>query len=99
MPGEDDLSEVLREGWEVNNLDSDAPLLAQETMITGRGFVTVGANDDDAEHPLIRVEPSRQMSALVDTRTRRMDGLLRSYRDSDRSRRRTLMLPGSTIWL
>ena len=99
MPGEDDASEVLREGWEVNNLDSDAPLLSQETMITGRGFVTVGANEDDEGHPLIRVEPSRQMAATVDARTRQMLGLLRSYKDADRARRRTLMLPNSTVWL
>lgn len=99
MPGQDDASEELREGWEVNNLDSDAPLLAQETMILGRGFVTVGANEEDKDHPLIRVEPPRQMSALVDTRTRRMLGLQRSYKDADRTRCRTLMLPNSTIWL
>lgn len=99
MPGQDEISDTLREGWEVNNLDSDAPLLAQETMILGRGFVTVGTNEDDAEHPLIRVEPPRQMAALVDGRTRRMLGLLRAYKDQDQSRRRTLMLPNSTIHL
>lgn len=99
MPGQDNASGALREGWEANNLDSDAPLLSQETMIFGRGFVTVGANEDDPGHPLIRVEPSRQMAALVDGRTRQMLGLLRSYKDADGTRRRTLMLPDSTIWL
>lgn len=99
LPGEDKPSESLREGWEVNNLDSDAPLLAQETMVLGRGFVTVGTNEDDREHPLVRVEPPRQMSALVDPRTRKMLGLLRSYKDAERIRRRTLMLPNSTLWL
>lgn len=99
MPGEETSSEVLREGWAANNLDSESPLLHKETMIVGRGFVTVGTNPDDAEHPLVTVEPSKQMVAVVEARRRRMLGLLRSYKEWDGSRRRTLYLPDTTIWL
>lgn len=99
LPGEDQASVALREAWEANNLASESPLLHKETMIFGRGFVTVGTNEDDPEHPLITVEPPRQMVCLVEQRRRRMQGALRGYRDDDGTRRRTLYLPDETIWL
>lgn len=99
LPGEAGASAVLREGWESNNLDSESPLLHKEAMILGRGFVSVGTNEEDKNHPLITVEPPRQMVALVDSRTRRMRGAMRQYVDWDKKRRRTLLLPNSTIWL
>lgn len=99
LPGEEVASRGLREAWEANNLDSESPLLHKETMIFGRGFVTVGTNEDDATHPLITVEPPRQMVCLVEQRRRRMLAAMRSYRDEDGSRLRTLYLPDETIWL
>lgn len=99
LPGQETASAVLREGWEANNLESQAPLLHKEAMVFGRGFVTVGTNEDDDEHPLIMVEPPRQMVALVEQRKRRMLGAMRAYQDADMKRRRTLLLPDSTIWL
>lgn len=99
LPGEDKASETLQEGWSANNLDSESPLLHREAMIYGRGFATVSTNEDDADHPLVTVEPSRQMTALVDGRKRRMVGAMRQYRNWDGSRHRTLYLPNSTIWL
>jgi len=99
MPGEETASKLMREPWEANNLDSEAPLMHKETLILGRGFVSVGTNEDDPQHPLITVEPPRQMVAAVESRRRRMLGCLRQYRDWDDKRRRTLLLPNSTIWL
>lgn len=99
LPGQTAASKELQEGWAANNLDSEVPLHLKECLIFGRGFVTVGTNEDDDEHPLITVESPRQMSALVDQRTRRMLGALRDYKDWDGTRRRTLYLPDSTIWM
>lgn len=99
MPGEDMASKVLREGWESNNLDSESPLHHRETMILGRGFVSVGTNPDDKEHPLITVEPPRQMVCVVEQASRRMLGAARTFREWDGTRRKTLLLPESTIWL
>lgn len=92
-------SDELREQWEANNLDSGAPMLHQEAATYGRGFVTVGTNDEDSKHPLITVEPSRQMAGMVDARTRSALGYLRSYRNEDNRRCRTLYLPHASIWL
>jgi hypothetical protein len=99
LPDEDADSESLREAWEVNNLASEIPLLNKEKMILGRGFVSVGTNEDDDDHPLITVEPPRQMACTVDQRRRRMVGAVREYRDWDGTHRRTLYLPDATVWL
>jgi hypothetical protein len=99
LPDEDQDSDSLREAWEVNNLASEAPLLNKEKMILGRGFVSVGTNEEDDQHPLITVEPPRQMACTVDQRRRRMVGAVREYQDWDQTHRRTLYLPDATIWL
>ena len=90
---------ALAEAWEYNNLGSEAPLLAQEKKIFGRAFVTVGSNDADPEHPLIRVEDPRQIGYTVDPRRRVLTEMLRLYRDDDSrtAQRATLMLPNSTV--
>lgn len=90
--------EVLSEAWEANNLGSEAPLLAQEKKIFGRAFITVGANEGDPEHPLIRVEDPRQIGHTVDSRRRRLSEMARVYRDeASKTTRATLLLPDSTI--
>lgn len=99
LPGENADSAPLREAWEANNLASETPLLNKEKMILGRGFVSVGTNEDDPDHPLITVEPPRQMACTVDQRRRRMIGAVREYRDWDGTQRRTLYLPDTTVWL
>lgn len=97
--GKDGASDELLEQWEANNLESSAPMLHQETAQYGRGFVTVGTNEDDQEHPLITVEPTRQMAGLVDARTRRALGYVREYKNEENARCRTLYLPNTTLWL
>jgi len=99
LPGETEASKALREGWDSNNLASETPMLFKETMILGRGFVTVGANEDDEDHPLITVEPPRQMGCLVDQRKKTMLAAIRQYVDWDGTRKRTLYLPNATYWL
>ena len=42
MPGEDEFSKDLQEGWEYNNLDSESKIMQKEKLILGRGFVSVG---------------------------------------------------------
>lgn len=91
---------ALREAWEANNLDSQAPLCHKDTRIFGRGIVTVGSNPDDADHPLIQVENPRQFSYLVDSRRRRMRAALRFWHDDDALlQRATLYTPEKTVWL
>ena len=99
LPGSDTADDGLREGWDANNLDSESPLLHKDALMFGRGFVTVGSNEDDSAHPLITVEPTRQMTCLVDRRKRSMLAAMRVYKNFDGTRCRTLYLPDSTLWL
>lgn len=102
MPGDNSASAVLREGWDYNNLDSELSLWNKDRLIYGRGFMSVGANEEDPEHPLITVESPREMTPLINTRHRRMDALLRLYVSTPgelTADLATLYLPNVTIWL
>lgn len=101
LPDETEAATVLREHWDANNLDSESALLHKDTLIYGRGFVCVGTNPDDAEHPLITVESPRELTVSVDPRTRRVSSALRLYGGSVESPNptlATLYLPNETIW-
>ena len=102
LPDEELASAVLREHWDANNLDSESSLLHKDTLIYGRGFVCVGTNPDDKDHPLITVESPREMTASVDPRTRRISSALRVYggtKEDPTPKYATLYEANSTIWL
>src|SRR5690606_19843835 len=66
------------------------------------GFVSVGTNEEDPDHPLIRVESPREIAVDVDVRHRRMNAAARFYGDSvepGRAEFATLYLPNQTLWL
>jgi hypothetical protein len=102
LPGEKVSSGVLREHWDANNLDSESALLHKDTLIYGRGFVCIGSNAEDKDHPLITVESPREMTAVVDPRTRRISSALRVYggtKEDPTPKYATLYEPNSTVWL
>ena len=110
LPGKDTNDAGLMELWRANNLDSELSLLNVDQMIYGRGFVTVGSNEEDPEMPLITVESPREITAKVDPRTRRMLAALRLYDIQQQipedlygsqqgvPRALTIYLPDQTIW-
>lgn len=101
LPGQDVADAGLMEGWESNNLDSEFNLVMLDQFVYGRGFMCVGANEDDREHPLITVESPREMICTIDTRTRRVSEALRLYGDDEQGdpRKATLYRPNETVWL
>lgn len=102
LPGEETASAALREGWDANNLDSESVIHAQETLTLGRGYVTVGTNEEDREHPLITVESPREIAVDIDKRHRRINAAVRMYDHEPGEvlpRFATLYLPDSTQWL
>lgn len=102
MPDQPDASDQLWEIWEANNMESQSVLAHLEMRIQGHGFVAVGANPDDKEHPLITVESSKSMIARIDPRTRMITAALRVYYDPYRSNaptQATLYQPDSTVYL
>lgn len=106
LPGEDRASEALRESWDYNNLDSESIAHHQEMLVLGRGFVSVGANEEDPEHPLIRVENPREIAVEIDYRHRRLLAAVRTCRFEvdpltleSRCDEAVLYLPDETLWL
>lgn len=103
LPGEQQASEALRESWDYNNLDSESIAHHQEMLILGRGFVSVGANEEDPEFPLIQVENPRELSVDIDRRHRRLRAAVRvmpSENDAPGTpSNAVLYLPDSTMHL
>lgn len=100
--GDDLASSDLREIWDANNLDSEFHLTMLDSLIYGRGFLSIGANEDDPEHPLITVESPTNMVARTDPRTHRVLAALKLYSDPDSvdttDRFATLYEPNRTSW-
>jgi hypothetical protein len=101
LPGEETADPGLREGYDANNLDSQSRLAHLDAFMYGRSFVTVGTNEDDREHPLIRVESPQQMATEVDPRTLRLAAAAKVYGKNEigQATNATLYLPNQTIWL
>src|SRR5690625_5141189 len=99
-PGDDVADSGLHELWRANNLDADLPLLLTDLYVYGRGFMSVGANEDDKDSPLISVESPREITVEIDARRRRISAALRLYDyENWQARAATLYLPDVTIWL
>src|SRR5690349_11432480 len=68
LPGRETDDKRLRAIWDGNNMDADLTMFNLDTLIYGRGFLSVGANEDDRRIPLMHVESPREMVADVDQR-------------------------------
>ena len=102
LPGEETADPELRAIWDANNMDADLTLFNLDRLIYGRAFLSVGANEDEPDLPLIHVESPREVTALVDVRKRRMDAAARFYGTDDNGQSPTnvtLYLPDETVWV
>lgn len=100
--GADMADSELREAWDANNLDSEFPLTFVDHLVYGRGFLSVGTNDEDPELPIIAVESPLEMSVAVDPRTRRVRAAYKLYgvdEEHPSPHLATLYLPNATIWM
>lgn len=100
--GEDKADPFLREVWDASNMTAHTAMFNADRMIYGRAFLSVGANEDDADLPLMRVESPREMSAFVDVRRERVTSAARIYgqtEQGDGPTHATLYLPDETIWV
>ena len=107
LPDQETADPHLSAIYDANNLDADLSLFLQDRYVYGRAFFSVGANEDDASLPLIHVESPREMTAMVDTRKRRLTSACRFYGSTDPSVTGTaldgptnlaLYTPDGTVW-
>ena len=102
LPGVDIADPGLQDGWDVNNLDSESSLVHLDSLIHGRGFVSVGSPDEPGELPMVSVESPREVAVIVDPRQRRVSSALKLYGETDLNpepQLATLYQPDVTVWL
>lgn len=100
--GEVKSSDELREIYDANNLDSEFHLTRIDSLVYGRGFLSIGTNEDDRELPLITVESPAEMTVEVDHRHRRVKAALKVYgydANGVGPTLATLYMPNRTTWL
>lgn len=83
-PGTTDTDEDLWDIWQSNNLDGEAQLAHLDALIYGRCYIAVGPGDDTTGgQPLITAESPMNMTALWDSRMRRVTSAFQLYLDTD----------------
>lgn len=104
LPDEDAADDDLWRVWQYNSADEESQLAHLDALVMRRSYVCVGANEDDADTPLMTFESPLQMYADVDPRTRKVRGALRRWVDFQDSlvrlpeRYSTLYLPNRTVF-
>jgi hypothetical protein len=102
LPGEETADPQLRAIWDASNMSAHFGMFNRDRMIYGRAFLSVGANEDDASLPLVRVESPREMAAIVDVRREVVTAAARFYGVSENGTAPThvtLYMPNQTIWV
>lgn len=88
----------LREIWNRSNLDSQLPLLVDDALTYGIGYVSVSA--DESRRARIVVEHAPDVAVDRDMRTQRVTAALRVYKESSKhARLATLYLPDQIVLL
>lgn len=91
----DDDAELLSH-WQANDMDSEAPLAFLDALVVGRGYMIVGAPDEDGDSPLITVESPSNVTMTWDPRTRQTTAAYQSY-EVEGVYRAVLYLPDVTV--
>lgn len=101
LPGEETADPALRAIWDANNLSAHLAMFNVDRMVYGRAFMSVGANEDSPDLPLIRVESPREMAAIVDVRREVVQAAARFYGSANgvSPTHVTLYLPDVTVWV
>lgn len=102
LPGEETADPQLRAISDASNLDSHLKMFNRDRRIYGRAFMSVGANEDNASLPLVRVESPREMAALVDVRREVVTAAARFYGTDENGQSPThvtLYMPNQTVWV
>lgn len=87
--------ENLRNAYVANNLESNLPILLTEEKIFGRAYMSVSANPDDEDHPLMTVESP--LSLFTEVRNGMIKRALRVYtNDRNQATALTLYTPKAT---
>lgn len=100
MPGQSVADSSLWDLWLYNEMDQLGPMGDRDALKIGRSYRIIGANDEDAEYPLISVESPREVTVIRDPRTRKVRYALKRYNIwNGTARSATYYDANQTIWL
>lgn len=72
VPQDEGAADTLRRLYDANDLESELSSWKRDRLIYGRGFLSVGANEEDPSTPILQVESPTQMCVKIDRRHRRV---------------------------
>lgn len=96
LPGATEVDSELGEIWAANDLDAEFPLVQQDSLVGGRGYLIVGSPDVAGDPPLVTVESPLNLAIQWDPRTRSVRAAYQSY-EVEGVYRAALYVPGVTI--
>jgi hypothetical protein len=104
LPGQESADPQLRAIGDASDLATQVSMFNRDRMIFGRAFMSVGANEDEPDLPLIRAESPREISVFFDKRRETATSACRFYGNEEPEvhagpKFATLYLPNETIWL
>jgi len=90
----------LNEIFRANELDLESSMAHRDALIYGTGFVVVGRGNSGEANPLITIESPKKMTAVYDSRTRKVAAALLVNHDSKGNYSSgSLYLPNETIFI
>jgi hypothetical protein len=96
MPGATEIDTELQEHWQANDMDAEFPLVQQDSLVGGRGYMIIGSPDEPGESPIVTVESPLNMAMMWDPRRRMVTAAYQSY-EVEGVYRAALYLPDVTI--
>ena len=96
LPNSTEVDTELYEHWQANDLDSEFPLVQQDSLVGGRGYMIVGSPDVPGDSPLVTVESPLNLTMVWDPRRRMVTSAYQSY-EVEGVYRAVLYLPDVTI--
>lgn len=79
LGGAEAASDELAGVWQRNDLGAEASLVHTDALLYGRGYVSVGAGEDDGDPAVIVAESPRELIHESDPKTRQVVTALRRY--------------------
>lgn len=98
LAGATEIDSELAELCRATDLDAELPLAVQDSLVAGRGYIIVGAPDDDAGSPIATAESPLNMAVMWDPRTRSVTAAYQSY-EVEGIYRAVLYLPNQTVYM
>lgn len=82
-PTNQECAELLRRIYDANDLASELIPFKRDRLVYGRGFLSVGTNENDSGMPIIMAESPRSMTVKIDRRHRKVAWAVRVIRSAE----------------